>query len=274
MKRRDFLITAGCACCGLILPGCQTAPITGRKQVSLYPESFVNRQAETAYKRLVARSEVSKDKAMTKEINDITKNIIRSIKIYYEKINQPNPTQGFDWEVTLIENETINAFCFPGGKIGVFTGILPYTKTTGGMAALMGHEIAHAVAKHSIEGMSRSIVVEAGVSVADIFLGGVIGKTRDTIGQTTGMDVVQMGLVRPHGRQQETEADYLGLIFASMAGYNIYESVDLWKRMNAKSKGREIPQFLSTHPSSAQRIINLRGWIPDVKKQYPKITNL
>lgn len=274
MKRRNFLISAGCACCGLILPSCQTAPITGRKQVSFYPESFLNKQAENAYKRLVARSEISKDKVMTKEINDITKNIIRSIKIYYEKINQPNPTQGFNWEVTLIENETINAFCFPGGKIGVFTGILPYTKTTGGMAALMGHEIAHAVAKHSVEGMSRTIVVETGVSVADIFLGGVIGKTRDTIGQTTGMDVIQMGLVRPHGRQQETEADYLGLIFASMAGYNIYESVDLWKRMNEKSKGREIPKFLSTHPSSAQRIINLRGWIPDVKKQYPKINDL
>jgi predicted Zn-dependent protease len=112
------------------------------------------------------------------------------------------------------------------------------------------------------------------VSVADIFLGGVIGKTRDTIGQTTGIDVVQTGLVKPHGRQQETEADYLGLIFASMAGYNIHESVDLWKRMNEKSKGREIPQFLSTHPSSVQRIINLRGWIPDVKKQYPKINDL
>lgn len=274
MKRRDFIINTACACCGFILPGCQSAPITGRKQVKFYPESFLNRQAAAAYKRLKARSEISKDVAMTKEINKIAKDLIKVIGLYYKKTRQPNPTKSFDWEVTLIESDMINAFCFPGGKIGVFTGILPFTKTKDGMAALMGHEIAHAVAKHSVEGMSRGIVVEAGVSVADIFLGGVIGKTRDTIGKTTGLDVVGLGLVNPHGRKQEAEADYLGLIFSSMANYNLYDSVNLWKRMNKKFKDREPPQFLSTHPSSTQRIINLRGWIPDVKKQYPPLINL
>ena len=135
----------------------------------------------------------------------------------------------------------------------------------------MGHEIAHAVAKHSVERASQSMTINLGPTVADIFLGGAINRTRNTIGQNTGMDIFRIGIFNPFGRKQETEADYLGLIFSSLAGYDIRESVKLWQRMSDKNKGKEPPVFLSTHPSSKQRIANLKNWINKVIIEYPPI---
>ena len=128
----------------------------------------------------------------------------------------------------------------------------------------MGHEIAHAVARHSLERMSYAMTINLGTTVADIFLGGAINRTRNTVGQNTGLDIFQLGIMNPFGRKQETEADYLGLIFSSLSGYDIRESVKLWQRMSAKNKGKEPPVFLSTHPSSKKRIENLENWINEV----------
>ena len=149
----------------------------------------------------------------------------------------------------------------PGGKIAVYTGLLKITKNVDALSIVMGHEIAHAVAKHSIERASQAMTINLGTAVADIFLGGAINRTRNTIGQNTGMDIFQLGIMNPFGRKQETEADYLGLIFSSLAGYDIRESVRLWQRMAEKNKGKEPPVFLSTHPSSKKRIENLQNWI-------------
>ena len=135
----------------------------------------------------------------------------------------------------------------------------------------MGHEIAHAVAKHSLERASQAMTINLGTTVADIFLGGAINRTRNTVGQNTGLDIFRIGIMNPFGRKQETEADYLGLIFSSLAGYDIRESVNLWKRMAEKNKGKEPPVFLSTHPSSQKRIENLNGWIKEVMIEYPPI---
>ena len=159
----------------------------------------------------------------------------------------------------------------PGGKIAVYTGILNVTKNTDGLASVMGHEVAHAVAKHSVERMSHAISLNVGTQIADIFLGGAINRTRNTVGRNTGFDIFQLGLLNPFGRKQETEADYLGLIFSSLAGYDIRESVKLWERMSKANKGKEPPQFLSTHPSSSNRIINLKNWINDIIIKYPPI---
>ena len=156
----------------------------------------------------------------------------------------------------------------------VYTGLLPTTKNDNGLAVIMGHEIAHAVAKHSVERASHALTVNIGSQVADIFLGGAISRTRNTIGQSSGMDIFQLGIFNPFGRKQETEADYLGLIFASLAGYDIRESVKLWERMQKKNKGKEPPQFLSTHPSSANRIINLNKWVSEVIIKYPPIKKI
>jgi predicted Zn-dependent protease len=133
----------------------------------------------------------------------------------------------------------------------------------------MGHEIAHAVAKHSIERQSAAVTINISTQIADVFLGGAINRTRNTVGQASGMDILKLGIMNPFGRKQETEADYLGLIFSSLSGYNIKESVKLWERMAESNKGKEPPQFLSTHPSSANRIVNLNKWINEVIIKYP-----
>ena len=145
------------------------------------------------------------------------------------------------------------------------------TKNTDGLAAVMGHEIAHAVAKHSVERASQAMTINLGTFVGDIITGGQISRARNTVGRNTGMDIFQLGIMNPFGRKQETEADYLGLIFSSLAGYDIRESVFLWERMAKKNKGKEPPQFLSTHPSSTKRIENLNNWINKVIIQYPPI---
>ena len=157
----------------------------------------------------------------------------------------------------------------PGGKIAVYTGMLKITENKHALAAVMGHEIAHAVAKHSIERASAAITINVGTQIAYVFLGGAIQRTRNTVGQASGMDIFKLGIMNPFGRKQETEADYLGLIFSSLSGFNIKESVALWERMAESNKGKEPPQFMSTHPSSKNRIINLNKWIAEVIKKYP-----
>ena len=174
----------------------------------------------------------------------------------------------------MVDNKKVkNAFCMPGGKIAVFSGMLEITKDNDGLATILGHEIAHAVAKHSVERQSQAMAVNLTAQVADIFLGGAINRTRNTVGKTTGLDIFQLGIMNPFGRKQETEADYLGLIFASLAGFNIKKSVNLWERMRDSQKGKEPPVFLSTHPSSKKRIENLSNWINQIMLEYPPMKN-
>ena len=191
---------------------------------------------------------------------------------FFKNQNLPDPTSNFTWEYILIDNKKVkNAWCMPGGKIAVYTGILDVTKNINGLAAVMGHEIAHAVAKHSVERMSAAMAVNVTTQIADIFTGGKISQTRNTIGRASGMDVLQLGIMNPFGRKQESEADYLGLIFSSLSGYNIKEAVNLWKRMKEANKGKEPPQFMSTHPSSDNRINSLNKWIPKIILEYPPL---
>tara|TARA_A100001011_G_C14238701_1_gene812243 strand:- start:49 stop:897 length:849 start_codon:yes stop_codon:yes gene_type:complete len=274
INRRKFLGFIGCSCGGYFLNSCGTVPITERKQLTLYPESVINRQAAKAYDNLKNSKKI---KLITKgkdlnNIIDIGEKISKSVSIFFKNENKEDPTSSFDWEYILIDNKKVkNAWCMPGGKIAVYTGILDVSKNTNGLATIMGHEIAHAVAKHSVERMSAAMAVNVTTQIADIFTGGKISQTRNTVGRATGMDVLQLGLMNPFGRKQETEADYLGLIFSSLSGYNIKESTELWKRMKEAHKGKEPPQFLSTHPSSDNRIKNLQNWIPKIILDYPPI---
>ena len=272
INRRKFLGLFGCSCCSLILPSCSTVPITDRKQLSIIPEAKINSQAAAAYEQFRTKAKLIKSGPQLKEVIEIGKRIEVSVSSFFENKNEEDPTRNFGWDYLLVDNDKVaNAWCMPGGKIAVYTGLLKITKNTNALSIVMGHEIAHAVAKHSVERASQAMTINIGTQVADIFLGGAINRTRNTIGQNTGMDIFRIGIFNPFGRKQETEADYLGLIFSSLAGYDIRESVKLWERMAEKNKGKEPPAFLSTHPSSAKRIENLRNWINKVMIEYPPI---
>ena len=272
INRRKFLGLFGCSCCSLILPSCSTVPITDRKQLTIIPESKINSQAAAAYEKFRAKAKLIKSGPQLKEVIEIGKRIEVSVSSFFENKNEQDPTRNFGWDYLLVDNDKVaNAWCMPGGKIAVYTGLLKITKNTNALSIVMGHEIAHAVAKHSVERASQAMTINIGAQVADIFLGGAINRTRNTIGQNTGMDIFRIGIFNPFGRKQETEADYLGLIFSSLAGYDIRESVKLWERMAEKNKGKEPPAFLSTHPASAKRIENLRNWINKVMIEYPPI---
>jgi len=272
INRRKFLEIFGYCACGLMITSCTTAPITERKQLRLIPETTLNRQAAQIYENVKRKTKLSDDKKQLEEIKEIGSRIEEAVSLYFDSINKKDPTYNFQWEYILIDNDKIkNAWCMPGGKIAVYTGILKISKNKHGLAAIMGHEIAHAVAKHSIERASRALLLNVGTQIADIASGGAISRTR----RATGVDVAGMlrtfGIDNPFGRKQETEADYLGLIFSSLAGYDIRESVKVWERMKEAHKGQETPEWMSTHPSSARRIEALRNWIPEIIIEYPPI---
>ncbi len=272
INRRKFLGYFGCSCCSIILPSCSTVPITDRKQLSIIPESRINRQAEAAYENFRSKTKLITSGKQLNDIREIGKKMEVSVSAFFEKEGKSDPTKNFGWDYILVDNDkVVNAWCMPGGKIAVYTGLLKITKNIDALSIVMGHEIAHAVARHSVERMSHAMTINLGTTVADIFLGGAINRTRNTVGQNTGLDIFQLGIMNPFGRKQETEADYLGLIFSSLSGYDIRESVKLWQRMSEKNKGKEPPVFLSTHPSSKKRIENLSGWIYDVIAEYPPI---
>ena len=275
INRRKFLeIFCGCTC-ALIISACTTAPITERKQLRLLPESSLNRQAAQIYENVKRKTKLSDDKKQLQEIKEIGSKIEESVSAYFNSINAKDPTYNFQWEYILVDDDKIkNAWCMPGGKIAIYTGILKITKNKDGLAAVMGHEIAHAVAKHSIERASRALVFNVGTAALDIFTGGAISNTR----RTTGVDVAGMlrrfGIDNPFGRKQESEADYLGLIFSSLAGFDIRESVKVWERMKEAHKGQEPPEWMSTHPSSAKRIESLKNWIPEIIIKYPPLKKI
>ena len=272
INRRKFLGLFGCGCCSLFLPSCSTVPITDRKQLSIIPEARINKQAAAAYENFRKKTKLINTGSQLNEIREIGKKIEISVSAFFANKKKQDPTKYFEWDYILVDNDkVVNAWCMPGGKIAVYTGLLKVTKNTNALSIVMGHEIAHAVARHSVERMSHAMTLNLGTAVADIFLGGAINRTRNTVGQNTGLDIFQLGVLNPFGRKQETEADYLGLIFSSLAGYDIRESINLWKRMYEKNKGKEPPVFLSTHPSSTKRIENLKNWINEVIVEYPPI---
>ena len=272
MNRRKFLSYIGCGCCGLILPSCTSAPITKRSQLKIIPESKLNAQAADIYEKIKEKEKMSDDKDTLASIKNIGKKMENSIDEYFNRNKVENPTANFQWEYILIENKKMrNAWCMPGGKIAVYTGILDATKNTNGLAAVMGHEIAHAVAKHSVERASRSVLLNTSTQLIDIFSGGKLSQVNRVTGMNTVGLLSQIGLMNPFTRTQESEADYLGMIFSSLSGHDIRETVKLWERMKELNKGKEPPEFMSTHPSSDNRIKNLNNWMNDIIINYPPI---
>jgi predicted Zn-dependent protease len=272
MDRRKFLTYMGCGCGSLLLSSCSTAPITDRRQLKLIPESKLNAQAAQIFEKVKEKEEMSKDTKTLSQIKEIGKKMEDSIGEYFYQQKLDDPTINFDWEYILIENKKVrNAWCMPGGKIAVYTGILDVTKNKNGLAAVMGHEIAHAVAKHSVERASRGVLLNTGTQLLDIFSGGKVSHVNRVTGMNTVGLIQQLGIMNPFNRKQESEADYLGLIFSSLAGYDIREAPKIWERMQEYNKGKEPPEFMSTHPSSENRILKLNDWINSVILDYPPI---
>ena len=222
MNRRKFLSYVGCGCCSVLLNSCASAPITERKQLKIISESKLNAQAAQIYEKIKEKEKMSEDKKTLKEIKNIGAKIENSISEYFYRSKLNDPTANFDWEYILIENKKIrNAWCMPGGKIAVYTGILDVTKNTNGLAAVMGHEIAHAVAKHSVERASRGVLVNTGTQIVDILSGGKLSQINRTTGMNTIGMLSQLGIMNPFNRKQESEADYLGMIFSSLFPFSL-----------------------------------------------------
>ncbi len=272
MNRRKFLSYVGCGCCGFVINACSTAPITDRRQFKIIPEDKLNAQAAEIYEKIKLKEKMSDDKGKLEEIKEIGKKMEESISEYFNRSNMNDPTSNFDWEYILIDNKKVkNAWCMPGGKIAIYTGILDVTKNKDGLASVMGHEIAHAVAKHSVERASRGVVLNTSTQLIDIFTGGKLTQVNRVTGMNTIGLLSQIGIMNPFSRKQESEADYLGLIFASLSGYDIRETIKVWERMKEAKKGKEPPEFMSTHPSSTNRINNITNWINEIIIKYPPI---
>ena len=272
MNRRKFLSYIGCGCGSLLIPSCTTTPITERKQLKIVSEAKLNAQAAQIYEKIKEKEKMSDDKKTLDEIKNIGKRMENSISEYFYQVGLEDPTINFDWEYILIDRKKVrNAWCMPGGKIAVYTGILEATKNTDGLAAVMGHEIAHAVAKHSVERASRATLVKTGTQLIDIFSGGKLSDVNRVSGINTVGLITQLGLLNPFSRKQESEADYLGMIFSSLSGFDIRETVKIWERMKELNKGKEPPEFMSTHPSSDNRIKDLNEKMNGVILDYPPI---
>ena len=250
----------------LAMVACTTVPITGRRQLSLVSSAEMQAMSYQAYKQVLDTSRVlnNSDAAMVKRVGG---RIQRAVESYMAQNNYTSQLQGFAWEFNLIQDKQVNAWCMPGGKVAVYTGILPLTQNETGLAVVMGHEIAHAIAKHGEERMSQAVMAQTGGSLAGAALGGSAG-TQNVFANVFGIGS-QLGMLK-HGRSQESESDHLGLIFMAMAGYDPQQAVPFWQRMAAQKGGASTPGFLSSHPSDATRIANIQKLMPEALKYYKR----
>tara|TARA_Y100000590_G_scaffold10817_1_gene13310 strand:- start:1968 stop:2786 length:819 start_codon:yes stop_codon:yes gene_type:complete len=249
------------------LISCETVPVSERKQLILLPDSYINKQSELAYKQFLSKANVvSKSNFQNQQLQDIAKNIEEAIHQYFILENKEDPTKKINWEVNLVKEDQVNAWAMPGGKITFYTKILDIAQNEDGIAAIMAHEMAHVIGRHGNERMSQALLLDVASSVAQTATGTTLQG-----GTKTAYNLLRTyGIFLPFGRKQEAESDYLGLVFMTIAGYDPEETIKLWERMgaHAKEKGGSPPEFMSTHPSSENRIENFKKWIPEVKSKY------
>ncbi|MCC2546530.1 M48 family metallopeptidase [Hymenobacter sp. BT175] len=251
----------------LVAAGCTTVPITGRQQLSLVSDAEMNTLAEQQYREVLSKSQLSADANQTAMVRRVGQRIQQAVETYFRQQNASDQLAGYAWEFNVIQDDKQqNAWCMPGGKVAVYTGILPITQDETGLAVVMGHEIAHAVAKHGNERMSQGLVQQLGGQALSAALSSKPEATQSIFLQAFGVGS-SVGLLK-YGRNQETEADHLGLIFMAMAGYNPDGAVAFWQRMEAGQNGAAPPEFLSTHPSSGTRIANIQRELPEARKYY------
>ncbi len=266
IRALQLSVTAGLT--AVVLWSCGTVPITGRRQLNLVDDNEIMAMASSQYDTVLMTYPLSKDKAQTAMIKRCGSRIQAAVEEYFAKEGQSSQLAGYEWEFNLIESEELNAWCMPGGKVAFYTGILPVCKDETGVAVVMGHEVAHAVAKHGNERMSQAMLAQYGSVALDAALAKNSTRTRHMAATAFGIGSTY-GALMPFGRKQESEADHLGLIFMAMAGYDPKAAVPFWERMAAsKGAGGAPPEILSTHPSDETRIANLNELMPEALTYY------
>ncbi len=262
MKKFILLITSI-----IVFYSCSTVPITGRKQFNMMPASEMLAMSDQQYDTFLKEHKLSSNKKAVQQVKKVGTNIEYAVTKYLTEHNMAHLLQGYDWEFNLVEDKQANAWCMPGGKVVVYTGILSITKTDGGLAVVLSHEIAHAIAEHGSERMSQALVQQLGGMALSVALQKKPEETRALWLAAYGVGT-QVGLMLPFSRLQESEADHLGLIFMAMAGYDPHEAIKFWQNMQKMNKSRKPPEFLSTHPSDQTRIENIKKWLPEAMKYY------
>ncbi|MDY0091809.1 MAG: M48 family metallopeptidase [Candidatus Vecturithrix sp.] len=252
---------------GLVfITSCATVPVTGRSQLNLIPSSTLLSMSFQQYNQFLQENRLSTNSEQTQMVNRVGTRIQHAVEQYFQQRNMAQELRDYQWEFNLVESKDVNAWCMPGGKVVVYTGILPITQDETGLAVVMGHEIAHAIAEHGNERMSQALLVEFGGIALSEALQSRPQRTQQLWMTAFGLGA-QVGAILPYSRLHETEADHLGLIFMAMAGYDPRAAVDFWQRM-AQAGGAGVPEFLSTHPSNETRIRNIQQFIPEALQYY------
>ena len=247
---------------------CSTVPITGRSQLSLIPDSEMNTMSFSQYSEFIKTNKLSSNKTDVDMVKRVGVKIQKAVETYFAQKNLSKELAGYQWEFNVVESEEVNAWCMPGGKVVVYTGILPITKDETGLAVVMGHEIAHAIAEHGSERMSHGLMQQLGGVALSVALADEPELTQSLFMTAYGVGST-VGVMLPFSRTHESEADHLGLIFMAMAGYDPNAAVDFWTRMAANSQGAP-PEWLSTHPSNETRIADIKKLLPEALQYYNK----
>jgi predicted Zn-dependent protease len=251
-----------------VLAGCGEVPITGRTQFNLVPDSIVNSMSLQEYNSFLKENTPCTDPVKIDQVKRVGYRLVEAVERYCRENGMTDAIQGFSWEFNVIEDDsTVNAWCMPGGKVVVYTGILPVARDDAGLAVVLAHEIAHAVARHGSERMSQGLLYELGGMALSEALKNRPEATQQLFMQSYGVGA-QVGLLLPYSRLHEKEADRLGLIFMAMAGYDPRVAVDFWKRMSSAQEGQSPPELLSTHPADATRIQYIEQMLPEAMTYY------
>lgn len=252
----------------IFLTACYTVPITNRRQVRLLPDYMITDLALTSYKEFISQNKVvNKNDQRSVQITTVGNNMVKAVNDLFSNKKYKDRIKNMNWEFNLVDNSTVNAWCMPGGKIVFYTGILPYTQDENGIAVVMGHEMAHAIAKHGNERMSQQLAIILGSVTLDIALQQHPEETREIFKSLYGISSTLGALA--YSRKHEYEADKIGLVIMAKAGYDPHKAIEFWERMS-KSSNSYIPQFLSTHPSDENRIKEMKKFLPEALKYYQK----
>ena len=262
-------LTSLCLCIVMLAAACTSVPVTGRQQLNIVPSSSIIQMSLKEYDDFLKKHKLSDNEKDTQRVKRVGLRIQKAVEQYFSERGMSHLLEGYKWEFNLVEGKEVNAWCMPGGKVVVYTGLLPISQDEEGLAVVMGHEIAHAVANHGGERMSQGLIAQMGGIALAVAVKDKPRETQQLWMMAFGLGAT-VGVMLPYSRLHENEADELGLIFMAMAGYDPRKAVDFWERMAKKKGDKAPPELLSTHPSDETRINNIKASIPMALDYYKK----